>query len=229
MSAKVGAQAGTLWVRLEELNAQGQKTGNSIIRTLAVSPFPNPLPVELVKFAGVAKSGAVELSWSTASEKNNDRYEVERSANGRDFLKIGTVTGAGNSSVLLHYQFLDSSPLSGTTYYRLKQVDYDLQYEYSKVIAVKTAQAGTNFEAVLSPNPVVENLLSIRLKNYSSDKGAVELSLTDLSGKVVFKKQLDPTGQEIRVEFNPNQVKKGMYLATVTSAGNAQVQRILIQ
>ena len=83
------------------------------------------LPVELISFNGVAENNEVRLTWETASELNNDFFDVERSQNGLNFEKIGTVKGNGNSNILNQYTFLDKDPYVGFNYYRLKQVDYD--------------------------------------------------------------------------------------------------------
>ncbi|MBK7958341.1 MAG: hypothetical protein IPK03_09595 [Bacteroidetes bacterium] len=78
-----------------------------------------------------------QLNWITSSEKNNEKFDIERSANGIDYAKIGEVKGSGNSIIQRKYRFddlkLDDAPIH---YYRLKQVDFDGQFEYSKIIAI---------------------------------------------------------------------------------------------
>ncbi|WP_345164064.1 T9SS type A sorting domain-containing protein [Nibribacter koreensis] len=229
MSAKAGTTAGTMWVMIEEVDAIGQKTGAYIIKTLAVAPYPNPLPVELVNFIGLARSGSVELSWSTATEINNDQFEVERSSNGKDFYKISTVKGAGNSSLLRQYKFLDTAPLAGVAYYRLKQVDFDQAFEYSKVISVKSALSAKSLEPSIYPNPVTENYLTVRLKNYTSTQGPVLFKLTDLNGKIVATQPLDASLQETRVELAGYNLRKGIYLVSVATEEVLHTQRIVIQ
>ncbi|GAA4302358.1 hypothetical protein GCM10023183_14170 [Nibribacter koreensis] len=218
-----------MWVMIEEVDAIGQKTGAYIIKTLAVAPYPNPLPVELVNFIGLARSGSVELSWSTATEINNDQFEVERSSNGKDFYKISTVKGAGNSSLLRQYKFLDTAPLAGVAYYRLKQVDFDQAFEYSKVISVKSALSAKSLEPSIYPNPVTENYLTVRLKNYTSTQGPVLFKLTDLNGKIVATQPLDASLQETRVELAGYNLRKGIYLVSVATEEVLHTQRIVIQ
>lgn len=96
-----------------------------------------PLPVELITFKGAVQYGNVKLSWATAMELNNDRFEVERSQDGKTFSKIGEVRGHGNSSVRLDYSFTDTAPAAGDNYYRLRQVDFDGTEDFSKVVALK--------------------------------------------------------------------------------------------
>jgi hypothetical protein len=111
------------------------------------------LPVELIFFDAQADlvNKQVKLSWATASEKDNDFFSIERSANGRVFYSIGTVQGAGDHVGRLDYSFSDMSPLQGISYYRLKQTDFDGTYSYSSVVRI-ILPAG-NTEAVVFPNP----------------------------------------------------------------------------
>ena len=111
----------------------------------------NPLPVVLVSFEAQAQGGAVVLHWRTASEKNSQAFEVERSADGVAFVRIGTVAAAGNSSTAHAYTFSDTEllGLSAPRYYRLRQADADGRFSYSPV---RTATAGPA-DLALFPNP----------------------------------------------------------------------------
>jgi hypothetical protein len=104
------------------------------------SPFAvtstTTLPIELLNFDAKPQGNEVITSWTTASETNNDYFTLERSADGNTFEKIGTVSGAGNSTSMLNYSETDTSPLPGTSYYRLKQTDYDGKYSYSQMVSV---------------------------------------------------------------------------------------------
>lgn len=111
--------------------------------TLATINFAStPLPVELIAFQGEPMGTVNHLTWSTATERDNDRFEVERSADGEAFGKIGTVGGAGTSQQPIHYALDDAAPLNGVNYYRLKQVDLDGTYTYSPVIVLVNDAAG---------------------------------------------------------------------------------------
>jgi len=95
------------------------------------------LPVEFTKFVGVKRFNAITLDWQTASEINNDRFIIERSSDANRYETIGGVKGEGNSQRLIDYTFTDESPLSGTNYYRLIQVDIDGTKSYSDVVSVE--------------------------------------------------------------------------------------------
>ncbi|OKL40155.1 T9SS type A sorting domain-containing protein [Pontibacter flavimaris] len=98
--------------------------------------MPAPLPVELAHFKASLRSAIVELQWQTASEDQNSHFVVERSADGKAFEGIGMVAGHGTTALTTNYTFQDQVPLPGASYYRLRQVDLDGSYTYSKVVAV---------------------------------------------------------------------------------------------
>ena len=104
--------------------------------TLASVTNENPLPITLIGFTAKPEGPNVRLDWSTASERNNDFFTVERSADGVLFDPILTVPGAGHSDLPLSYTDLDRSPLLGVSYYRLRQTDHDGTSAVSPVVSV---------------------------------------------------------------------------------------------
>lgn len=94
------------------------------------------LPVELLEFNASKQGDGVLVDWTTLSELNCDRFEVLKSYDAGIWKNIGMVKGAGNSSSPIRYNHYDNEPLTQTTYYRLKQVDYDGQLSYSGIVAV---------------------------------------------------------------------------------------------
>jgi hypothetical protein len=96
-----------------------------------------PLPIELLTFTADAAENEVVLNWSTASEINNHYFEIERSLDTKNAVKIGKVDGAGNSNTYLNYTLPDENPELGINYYRLKQVDFDGKFTFSEWIPVK--------------------------------------------------------------------------------------------
>lgn len=108
-----------------------------------------PLPIQLVSFSGLHRNHINQLEWRTASELQNKLFVVERSADGMHFYKIGELPGHEKSNTLIVYAFNDNTPLPSKNYYRLKQVDFDGQATYSKVIVLENTDADLN----LAPNP----------------------------------------------------------------------------
>ncbi len=133
----------------------------------------SPLPVKLTSFNGKLETDEVKLNWSTATETNNDYFEVERSLDGKSFTKIGFVKGAGNSVNVQKYIYIDISAENEVLYYRLKQVDYDGTFSYSNIVVVKQ-----NISSVkLYPNP---------FENYVTVYGHGDIVITDILGKIYF-------------------------------------------
>ncbi|MFH2096793.1 MAG: hypothetical protein ABIJ16_13880 [Bacteroidota bacterium] len=137
----------TYWNILTTVNASptasATTVNNVLIANVRVTLGSNtlPLPVELIGFTGECDQNSVILKWQTASEKNSDYFDIERSNNGEDFYNIGTVSAAGNSNELTSYSFVDTQT-GNKTYYRLKEVDSDGFYFYSNIIAVDCGTPG---------------------------------------------------------------------------------------
>ncbi len=139
------------------------------------------LPVEFASFKAHLNQNIVELDWTTASEINNDYFVIERSGNGMDFEQIGTLKGEGNTSYLTTYQFNDKSPLQHSNYYRLKQVDYDGKFNYSKTVSV-------DYQSVKSlsvyPNPASD---LINISHGGDDFSSLDIRVYDLTGRLMLK------------------------------------------
>lgn len=115
----------------------------------------SPLPVELVDFKAEILNNKIQLIWQTASEINNDHFEVQRSTDGENFKSILSMAGKGQSNYLTDYSVYDISPLAGNSYYRLKQVDFDGQFEYSEIIRVSY---NPEDQLIVFPNPAHKRL-----------------------------------------------------------------------
>lgn len=147
----------------------------------------NVLPVDVSAFhATPLPENAVKLDWITESERNNDFFSIEHSADGGDWSKIGEVKGAGNSNYQLAYSWTDYSPTNGLSYYRLQQTDYDGTATYFDPVSVYREPI-TNGKLLVSPNPA-QDLFSIR----ATEDDASELTFTDILGRDV-SDQLDVT------------------------------------
>jgi hypothetical protein len=174
------------------------------------------LPVTLSNFATKIFKKSIEINWSTASETNNDYFTIERSSDGRDFRAIGTVDGAGNSTETLDYSYVDESPLSGTSYYRLKQTDYDGKYSYSDVRAVKI---DSDADAYITYNAYTQEIIS-----NASDE-AYDIRIVDMTGRVV--KNLNSLSD---VAFtNVSDLNNGTYVAIMRSESTNKTLKFIKQ
>ncbi|WP_353719498.1 T9SS type A sorting domain-containing protein [Dyadobacter sp. 676] len=148
-----------------------------------------PLPVTLTRFTATAETGTVLLSWSTTEEKGSDRFEIERSNDGKVWAAIGSVASRGESKVLVDYQFTDVKPAAGTNLYRLRMVDTDGTYAFSSIREVKIK----GVMAIAYPNPVAERLL---IPAHGQVKQA---TLTSLSGmRVLSRSSVSADGLDVR-------------------------------
>ncbi len=137
------------------------------------------LPITLAKFEATISSSNTFLSFSTSTERSNAFFSIERSPDSYRFTEIGQVQGAGDSNTPQDYSFTDTRPHSGKNYYRLKQVDFDGKYTYSKVVSVNFGKTGG---LLLSPMPTSNEL------NVTLDKPIVEdgqWQVLDISGRVL--------------------------------------------
>ncbi|MFH2141487.1 MAG: Calx-beta domain-containing protein [Bacteroidota bacterium] len=123
--------------------------------TIASTTADNPLPIELLSYTATCKEQSIELKWTTASEVNNDFYTLERCADGINWQVIAIVNGAGNSSVMLDYLYIDNKHDNGISYYRLKQTDFDGRSEYSQIIKTdcKNKYQNNTMDMIIFPNP----------------------------------------------------------------------------
>lgn len=137
------------------------------------------VPVELMSFEAFVLENKVTLTWQTATEINNSHFEIERSIDGVEYEKIGQIEGNGSTLETQLYEFTDDIPAKGRNYYRLKQVDFDGQFEYSDVIII---DYNKEVSVIIAPNPITQNgRLNIQMEQLDQ----VDFILYDMTGKVI--------------------------------------------
>ena len=154
-------------------------TGNNppaAIDNLSVGGIP--LSIELLDIKAINAGKRNRVDWQTATEASNDMFDLERSADNRNFSRIATINAKGSPSA---YSFWDEQPVNGVNYYRLKMNDENGKHAYSKTVSAKvSSQTGITITAF--PNPVRDDL-TVRV---SGIKGAgASVNITDVSGKIV--------------------------------------------
>jgi hypothetical protein len=178
------------------------------------------LPIELTSFTAEVREKEVLLEWRTQTETNNDYMVVERSANGIDFFEIGRVQGAGNTQIPQEYTFTDKAPISGTNYYRLRQVDFDGTATYYRIITV-------SFEGDVEGWQVSPNLIYERTTiqtNRAFDPGSF-LQIIDLNGKIIKTMRLEPGA--FRAEIDLSDLIPGAYFLRMNRQGRVSIKRII--
>lgn len=182
-----------------------------------------PLPVQWRSFTASQTPSGNQLRWSTATEVNNNQFEVQRSNNGRTFETIGVVKGKGNSQKVTNYAFTDEVVSKGTVFYRLKQIDFDGKFEYSKTVSI-TVATPTSGISQLSPNPF-SNEMNVTIKAASS--GTASVVVMDMVGKVhhSFTSEVNSGAQTIR--FETADMPDGIYFVRATINGETFTQKII--
>ena len=166
------------------------------------------LPVELISFVATKRNDHVQLDWRTALEENNSHFDIERAPDGENFKLIGTVQGANNSTALNEYISYDRSPLIGKNYYRLKQVDFEGQFEYSDLEVVNFTSS-VIFEVY--PNPASQKLFIKSNQDYQS------IEIIDLLGRLVYQHV------ENISEVDLSSINRGIYYLRLLDSNQSQI------
>lgn len=150
-------------------------------------------------------------------------FAVERSADGRNFSEIARVKGNGTTSNRTDYTYTDNTPLTGVSYYRLRQVDYDGTYEFSTVrsVSLKAAQI---FTLSVYPNPTQGSEVNLLAQGIPQGEQAT-LLVTDMAGKTVIKQPL----QESKTILQTTNLRPGMYVISLVSTSGTQTQKLIVK
>lgn len=162
------------------------------------------LPVELMAFDATKYRDEVLIEWSTASEKNNDYFVVERSNDLKTWTEVAFEEGAGNSIEVIDYSAIDFEPIQGKSYYRLKQVDFDGNYSYSEIREVEFTSEGN---VVYYPNPV-KDVLTIK----GEIKNLGQIQIFDLVGRDVTSFVVIDYSNRSQVTIRMNNLSADVYI-----------------
>ncbi len=140
------------------------------------------LPVSLTHFSGQASGCNTNLKWHAETEENFSHYEIQRSGDGRVFSTIETIKGTGGPSSGIWYTYTDNAA-SEFNYYRLKMVDLDDSFDYSKIINVDT-DCNVDYKLELYPNPTSSNLGVINVK-FHAESDETQIQIIDMQGRTI--------------------------------------------
>ncbi len=213
---RITNNAAANWVQLTQIPAFSRWTLSDWLT--------EPLPVELLNFNATAAGNVVNLSWSTASEINNDYFTVERSKDAQQFEAVLQRDGAGNSNTVLTYNDVDSQPYEGLSYYRLKQTDINGEFSYSEVVPVyfggissSTVNAWVNAEGQIVAN----------IRSRFNDN--VQLELFDISGRIVYTQNAGLTEGLQQLFIQPGQLSGGVYLLSIRGKHIEHMQKMMLK
>jgi len=181
------------------------------------------LPIELISFSANSETNKVVLNWTTASEINNNYFTVERSVDAENFEIVKTVSGAGNSNFQINYSATDNNPLSGFSYYRLKQTDFNGDYSYSKIVAVENTSEILSLNILnpySKPNSINFTISNPNLENLSFE-------IINTLGEVLISSKVENVVNKSSVVINTKNLSHGIYFIKLSSNKETVVEKVL--
>ncbi|MCH8904722.1 MAG: T9SS type A sorting domain-containing protein [Bacteroidetes bacterium] len=173
--------------------------------------------VSLISFKAEQEEDYVYIFWKTASEKNNDYFTIERSLNGIDFEKIGTIRGERNSLEVVQYSLEDNNPLPGTIYYRLKQTDFDGNFSYFPMVTIDYKHDQKSGLHVY-PNTGQENSINREISGMRGEYALI--SIVNLSGEEMYSNIVQTESGSLNITCRSNSLlSTGIYVVRVDCGG----------
>ncbi len=184
------------------------------------------LPIELMSFTANKREDEVQLNWTTATELNNEKFQIEHSTDGKSFDKIGEIKGSINTISPTDYSFSHGQPTNGYNYYRLKQVDVNGQYEYSGIVS---ANIETTYKDIGSfyPNPSSNGLVNLEYNSRSNSE--LVLSIYSVSGNFITTKSIPVIKGINDLNINLTDLTNGLYLIKVDSGAMSKWRKVIIK
>ena len=173
-----------------------------------------PLPLQWISFAGQIDGTRIHLEWQTANSVNNDRFEVQRSTDGKTFAVIGTLPDKGgvqNTIGEAAYDYTDNDPVKGNNFYRIRQVDKDGRSSFSSVVTIVLQTFSTAFH--LQQNPVVDQLSLVN----AGQRFIQRIQIIDVAGRAVIDRAVNSTSQLVQV--GAHSLVKGYYVVKIRAKG----------
>ena len=220
-----------LHYQIDIASTVGDLLGFSTPQATGTSLFEgsNPLPTELTSFSLTTLGSSIKLNWNTATEINNFGFEILRQAqDDKNWEKIGFVNGNGNSNSPKEYSFVDDKLSTGKYSYRLKQIDNDGQFEYSKIIevdmnGVKKFELSQNYPNPFNPSTVIGYELPVN--------GFVSLKVFDVLGNEIatLVNEEKPAGSyNVQFTINSVQLGSGVYFYRLQSGDYVESRKMVI-
>jgi hypothetical protein len=218
---------GTYKLKVSATSLSGLTVCKAVSASTTIVVNPIVLPLTLLEFTVKKLTGNNLLNWITENEISLSRFEIERSSNGRDFYKIGGIMASGIGNTAKSYAYTDQSPLATVNYYRLKMIDIDGKFSYSKIIAVTGDQSASLVIEKISPNPFVE-LINIDLVLQESQQ--LNIQLVNIEGRVVITRNYNGKKGNNKITCNGlTGLAPGIYCIKIITADMIVQQKLLKQ
>lgn len=184
------------------------------------------LPVKLSSIKAYEKQNGIQIDWTSLTETNLSKYQVERSAHGSTFIAIGDVI-ALNSLSASNYSFFDANPMAGVSFYRLKSIDIDGKFSYSSIMRVNLDK---NVKGIsVYPNPVTGGYVSFQSSDLA--KATYSVKVFSASGQQVYSQRFTHSGGAINQTIQlPAGIKSGMYSMQLDNEGvKVMIKTFMVQ
>lgn len=224
---------GTVWNNLGNGGTTGTTTAGTIATTapdnifgpytLSSASSENPLPVELTYFNATLQNKEVKLQWTTASEFNSDYFEIERANSNMTFEPLIRIPAAGFSNSLINYSTTDTKPLSNESFYRLRQVDFNGDFQLSKTIKINT-QNQIPFQIALA---TYLNNGQLIFKIIENGQSTIAAEIYDIHGSLILQQSFN--AGELHYQIQINNLANGIYLLKVLSDKSIATKKFSVQ
>lgn len=195
-------------------------------RFSVVNPGDIILPVALTNLKAYQKGNDIQVDWDALNELNMSYYEVEKSADGNGFVSIGTAPARNNNLPVNKYSILDTKPLQGNNFYRIRAADKGGRIIYSMI--VKVNMSGGKTSIAVMPNPVVNNMVNVQLNNLPA--GRYNLKLYNIVGQPILQRTIEHAGGNgSQMLTFPGTLAKGVYVLRLFNESTSFDIRIVVQ
>lgn len=219
VASKSGLTPGSTYhIRLIVTDAQDGAYDSAVLLEAGSFTSPSALPVEWTQFEAHPVGEGIVLNWSTASEFNHDYFSIEHSQDGVYFQETGVVEGNGNTTSVNHYEFTHLHPFTGSNYYRIKQVDFDGNFQYSPVLKTEFSDV---LKLSLYPNPVKDK---ITIGGEIQEEEIIYYKVCDQYGKV-----LESGEAGMNQALDMRAYRPGMYFVKLQKEGTQSVTHKVIK
>lgn len=188
------------------------------------------MPIDLLSFDAGVEGSDVQISWTTSSELNNDFFTIERSKDGKEYEIVGTINGAGNSEEALSYSYTDRNPMAGKSYYRLKQTDFDGQFEHFAPVMVNySTMVSAELTMSVYPNPSHNQIMTVTIEGMTSGQES-RVVMMDLQGNTVFREDVSDDGMgTAAIEIDPGNMSAGNYIVMVSTPDKKYTKQVILR
>lgn len=228
-NSTTNAWQGSTWIKGTATPANNDVTLSSVGVVAAADFFrwwtlvssSTPLPVEWLDFSAECNHGDVTIKWSTASEQNADFFTVERSLDGTIFSAVATKPAAGNSSVVNNYSAVDADPYAGTSFYRVRQTDFNGDFSFSNMITVTGCSSDDVFVYSMDGGAVI-NINALK-------DGQYNIEIYDVLGQKMIGQVSNVAAGSNHIKLKPGNIASAVYVVKVYNNTNAVAQKLFIK